>query len=374
MADINLITKTHQNAESRWARFGPYYAMFPVEFAFNVVQNYSRKGDFIIDPFAGRGSSIYAGGILGRHSLGIEINPVGWLYGKVKLHPAPKSKVIKKLYEIYAKRNYYSRRLEKMPKFYRMCFCDEVLKFLFAARMSLNWRGNNTDSTLMAIILSALQGKRGEGLSNQMPMTKSLAMPYSIEWWKDNKMKHPPMLNPYEFLLKKIEWRYAKGLPSISSESSFMYGDSTSVLKKINKRSNAGKFSLLFTSPPYCSITDYHIDQWLRLWLLGGCENAELINEKYRGRFNNKVEYSKLLDSVFSQCSMMMKKRATVYIRTDAREFTLNTTNNLLDKYFIGYKKKIVNEPVEKRTQTEIIGNRSSKKGEVDIILTRGTS
>jgi DNA modification methylase len=374
MADINLITKTHQNAESRWARFGPYYAMFPVRFAFEVVQNHSQEGDFIIDPFAGRGSSIYAGGVLGRHSLGIEINPVGWLYGKVKLHPAPKERVINRLQEIYAKRNFYSRRIEKMPEFYRMCFCTEVLKFLLAARTFLNWRTNNTDSTLMAIILSALQGKRGEGLSNQMPMTKSLSIPYSIKWWKDKGMRYPPILNPYEFLLKKIEWRYAKGLPTISSDSSVMFGDSTKVLKNIKKYSDAGKYTLLFTSPPYCSITDYHIDQWLRLWLLGGSETAEFINEKYRGRFNNKIEYSNLLDSVFSQCSKMMKKKATVYIRTDAREFTLSTTNSILDKYFTDYKKTIINEPIEKRTQTEVIGNRSLKKGEVDIILTRGKS
>ncbi len=115
MIDIDLVTKTHQNAESRWARFGPYYAMFPVEFAFDVVSNYSEKGDYILDPFAGRGSSIYAGAVLGRHSLGIEINPVGWLYSKVKLNPAKKEDVICRLREIYDKRNFYSRRIEKMP-------------------------------------------------------------------------------------------------------------------------------------------------------------------------------------------------------------------------------------------------------------------
>ena len=373
MPDINMITKTHQSAESRWARFGPYYAMFPVEFAFDVVQNYSQEGDSIIDPFAGRGSSIYAGGVLGRHSLGIEINPVGWLYGKVKLHPASKEKVIARLYVIYAKRNYYSRQIEKMPKFYRMCFCDEALKFLLAARVFLNWKTNNTDSTLMAIILSALQGKRGEGLSNQMPMIKSLSIPYSMEWWKRKKISRPPLLNPLEFLINKIEWRYAKGLPVITSNSSVMYGDSTQVLKKINrKHGKNNEYSLLFTSPPYCSITDYHIDQWLRLWMLGGNENAQLIKEKYKGRFHNKIEYANLLDAVFAQCSKMMKKQSTVYVRTDAREFTFNTTNKILDKYFHDYKKEINDKPVEKRTQTEVVGNRSLKKGEVDIILTRG--
>lgn len=77
-------SKGFSTAEARWARFGPYYAMFPLEFAFNVVEEYSKEGDYIIDPFAGRCSSIYAGGVLGRNSLGIEINPVGWLYGKSK--------------------------------------------------------------------------------------------------------------------------------------------------------------------------------------------------------------------------------------------------------------------------------------------------
>ena len=370
MCNIEQITKTHQTAESRWARFGPYYAMFPVDFAFKVVNEHSKKGDYILDPFAGRGSSIYAGGILGRNSIGIEINPAGWLYGKVKLNPAPKDNVIARLYNIYNKRGYYSRRIDKMLEFFRMCFCDEVLKFLLSARTYLNWRTNKTDATLMAIILASLQGKIGEGLSNQMPVTKSLAMTYSVKWWKKMGMKKPPLLDPYDFLLKKIKWRYAKGMPEITSDCSIKYGDSSQLINNSTIANN--KYSLLFTSPPYCSITDYHIDQWLRLWVLGCNGNYKSTGDKYRGRFVNKIEYTELLDNVFSKCSKMMKKKSTVYIRTDARNFTLETTEKILDKYFYDFKKEINDEPVDKRTQTEVIGNRSLKKGEVDIILTRG--
>jgi len=251
-----------------------------------------------------------------------------------------------------------------------MCFCDEVLKFLLSARAYLNWQTNNTDATLMGIILVSLQGKIGEGLSNQMPMTKSLAISYSVKWWKKMGMKKPPSLDPYDFLLKKIEWRYAKGIPEITSDCSIKYGDSTRLINNPTIANN--KYSLLFTSPPYCSLTDYHIDQWLRLWVLGCSGNCKSTGEKYRGRFVNKVEYAELLDNVFSKCSKMMKKKSTIYIRTDARNFTLETTEKILDKYFYDFEKKINNEPVDKRTQTEIIGNRSLKKGEVDIILTRG--
>src|SRR6185369_9280586 len=125
MISVDSVIKGFRTPESRWARFGPYYAMFPLDFAFQVVDKYSRPGDYIIDPFAGRCSSIYAGGVLGRPSLGIEINPVGWLFGAVKLNPADKNDVIGRLRTVYSKRNYYKRTLDQMPSFYRMCYCDE---------------------------------------------------------------------------------------------------------------------------------------------------------------------------------------------------------------------------------------------------------
>lgn len=54
MLDTNKILNGYSIAEARWARYGPYYAMFPLEFAFDVVNKYSKEGDFILDPFAGR--------------------------------------------------------------------------------------------------------------------------------------------------------------------------------------------------------------------------------------------------------------------------------------------------------------------------------
>ena len=363
-----------ETAEARWARFGPYYAMFPLEFAFDVVEKYSKKGDYIIDPFAGRCSSIYAGGVLGRSSLGIEINPVGWLYGKVKLQPAEKDEVVKRLLEIYRKRNFYNRSIERMPEFYRICYCDEVLKFLLAARAHLNWKNDNIDATLMSILLIYLHGKLGEGLSNQMRMTKSMGMNYSVEWWRKNEMTTPPEINPYDFILKKIEWRYEKGKPK-TNESAVILGDSTNVLINITDRAlnNDIKFSLLFTSPPYYSITDYHADQWLRLWLLGSAESPHSLKDKHKGRFINKQEYYDLLDNVFGLCAKMMKTESAVYVRTDKREFTFNSTLEILNKHFPKHEIAIIAKPLnnDSKTQTKLYGDKSIKPGEMDIILTR---
>jgi DNA modification methylase len=364
----DVIIKGHSTAESRWATLGPYYAMFPLGFAFDTVQKYSERGDYILDPFAGRFSSIFSGSITGRRGLGIEINPVGWLYGFVKLNPAPFEKVIERLKKIYKKRDNFKTNILKMPEFFRVCYCDEVLKFLLSARKNLKWKTNKIDATLMALILLHLHGKIGEGLSNQMKMTKAMGINYSINWWKEHNMENPPQINPFEFLYKKIEWRYEKGIPKTELNNKVIYDDSTKYLAK-NANRNNNKYSLLFTSPPYCAVTNYHSDQWLRCWMLGGVANPLYLNDKYKKRFGNKIEYYDLLDTVFKYCAIMMKKNATIYVRTDIREFTKNTTIEILKKHFPSHKMEISESSVPYISQTQVMGNKSSKKGEIDIIM-----
>ncbi len=366
LAEIGNI-RGNSNAITRWAKFGPYYAMFPIDFAFQTVEKYSQKGDYIIDPFAGRFSSVFAGGVLGRNSIGIEINPLGWLYGKTKLKPAKKESVLKKLKEIYDLRNDYKTDAKNSSEFFQLCYCNEVLKFLFATRENLNWRRSNIDATLISIILVSLHGKLGEGLSNQLRQTKSMGLNYSINWWKTKELTEPPNINPFEFLKKKINWRYEKETPQINTNCKAVLGDSTEKLNEIKKEANRTnkKYSLLFTSPPYQSVVDYHADQWLRLWLLKEKVNG---TDKHKKRFISKENYKKLLDNVFGNCAEMMDTKSTVFVRTDVREFTFDTTLDILQKYFPKHKLKKT-ESLVKKNQTELFNNKSKKK-EIDILLT----
>jgi DNA modification methylase len=372
LAEIGNI-KGNSTAETRWAKFGPYYAMFPIDFAFKVINQYSKTGDYILDPFAGRFSSVYAGGVLGRHSIGIEINPIGWLYGNTKLNPAPKENVKDRLLDIYNQRNDFAEQAEQMNEFFQLCYCNEVLRFLLSARENLNWQNDQTDATLMAIILVHLHGKIGEGLSNQMRQTKAMGYGYSINWWENNGFTVPPQYNPLEFLMKKIEWRYAKNTPQIETECKAVFGDSTLELQEIIEisKKNKIKYSLLFTSPPYCSVVDYHVEQWLRLWLLKeGIDRPQTNQDKHKGRFNSKDDYRDLLDSVFGACAEVMHKKSTIFVRTDVREFTQNLTIEILQRHFPKHQMTKVESEVLTRNQTEIFGNKSKKK-EVDLLLRR---
>src|SRR5258708_27582344 len=184
------------NAIGRWAGVGPYYAMFPMEFAFNVVRDNSRPGDAILDPFAGRGSSVYAAVALGRVGYGIEINPVGWLYGHVKLQPAAKINVLRRINEVAdAATTIPKSALDSLPEFFRLCYTPRVLRYLLAAREHLRWKTSIVDGTLMALLLVYLHGASEKALSNQTRQGKALSPEHSPRSSKDHAPK-PPNLNP----------------------------------------------------------------------------------------------------------------------------------------------------------------------------------
>ncbi|MBI5839515.1 MAG: site-specific DNA-methyltransferase [Chloroflexi bacterium] len=346
--------------------------MFPLEFPFKVIEKYSKPGELVIDPFAGRASSIYAAATNERHGLGIEINPLGWVYAQTKLNPAAQHLVEYRLLEISKSISDYKTEAESLNEFYHWCFSDTVLTFLLSARENLRWKTSKTDRTLMGLLLIYLHGKYNQALSNQMRHAKSMSQQYSINWWKNRGMQ-PPEINPYDFMLSRIKWRYAKGTPKIKY-SDVKLGDSTLIFEKQAKRFSekiSRHCSLLFTSPPYYGITHYHKDQWLRLWLLGGKETALWSSEKHKGRFDSKTEYRELLDNVFGTAETIMDKEATIYIRTDTRDFTYTTTRDLLKEHFPKWKMRTFQAPVSGKTQTGILGNRSSKPGEIDIVLTK---
>ena len=368
----------YQDAKDRWAGLGPYYAMFPSLFADDVVARYSQVGDTVLDPFAGRGTSLLSSIIAGRKALGMEVNPVGWIYSRTKLSPAPKKEVQERIIEVELLASQFRQSADELPLFFHRCFSPTVRSFLMCARSVLNWKHNNVDRTAMAFLLTHLHGKATDSLSNQMRQTKAMSPQYAIDWWAKRKFD-PPCIEPSKFFAKKLEWRYAKGTPD-STGGTVVLGDSASLLPnlwgKLGKH-GLSRPSLMLTSPPYFGITNYHYDQWIRLWLLGGPptdrRSSTQFNGKHQGKFANVDVYKALLSGVFSSSARILRKDAVVYVRTDRREPTASITRSVLKEAFPLHKLRRVNRPItdKAQTQTRLFGYAAPRIGEIDFILSQ---
>lgn len=363
----------HQGCSlKRWESFGPYYAMFPVGFARKVIETYTAPGDLVLDPFCGRGTAVFCAAEVGRNGLGIEINPVGWLYASAKMNPPRLNRVLARLESIAEFMRQPDSEAAKLPKFFRHCFCADVLSFLLACRRELRWQTNSVDRTLMAFVLCYLHGRidengRPQSLSNQMRQTKSMSQQYSMRWWRKNGYKSPPRVKPHEFLKERLTWRYKWGSPEFS-DAEIRIGDAQNVLPHLPPKLD-GTFKLLLTSPPYSAVTSYYFDQWLRLWMLGFPATPSRAGSRWKGRFENRDEYRRMLARVFQGSARLLSEDSVVYVRTDARQFTMDATLECLREAFPKKKPVIFKRPFERRTQTALFGDSATKPGEVDIVL-----
>ena len=360
----------YNSAAARWAAVGPYYAMFPTSFADDVIAQFTKPGDWVLDPFAGRGTTVYSAAIADRHGVGIELNPVGWLYGAAKLTVARQESVEARLREIERAAAPRLPAATVLPEFFTWAFSERVLGFLVCARSMLNWRASRVDRTLMALILVYLHGKHDASLSNQMRQTKAMAPRYAVNWWRERGLR-PPSVEPGEFLRDRIAWRYGRGVPVVRPSHMFL-GDCTRRVDGLASRSSQGTIQpakLLLTSPPYFKLTNYHYDQWLRLWMLGGSPTANRLGEENRGKFEGRVAYSNLLVSAFRKASAYLAPDAVIYVRTGSRSVTYEATTSALSWVFPNHRLVAEDRPYVRPTQTRLFGDHEPKAGEVDLVL-----
>jgi hypothetical protein len=217
----------------------------------------------------------------------------------------------------------------------------------------------------MSMLLLYAHGNRENALSNQMRQTKAMSPAYSMKWWKAKELR-PPSIDPIEFLTSRIAWRYQHGAPRFS-DARMILGDSVREVPRRVRR--MGEWSLLLTSPPYMRVANYHYDQWIRLWLLGGAPHPVVNGGKHQTWFSNNDEYRAMLQRVFESLARSASRDAVVYVRTDARPRTRDITLGVLKAAFPKKDVKVVKKPITTMSQTDLYNKGVDSPGEVDIIL-----
>lgn len=72
-----------------------YPAKFIPQLVSRLVEKYTIIGNLIVDPFGGCGTTLVESKVMGRHSIGVDINPVAVLITKAKITPIEPNKLEK---------------------------------------------------------------------------------------------------------------------------------------------------------------------------------------------------------------------------------------------------------------------------------------
>lgn len=241
----------------------PYYTMYPLSFPLDELKG-AQAGEVVLDPFCGRGTTLFAARLRGLEAVGIDLNPVAVAIARAKLASTTLGRVMNLANELIA-----SHSDVKPPKgrFWMLAFDPETLRETCSLRAGLLTAGeNHTASLLRAIFLGALHGPRNKGepsyLSNQMPRTYATKPEPAVKFWEKHELL-PARVDLIRVLRRRADRVLNAPIPPVTGR--VIEGDARTALSGTRRR-----FSRVITSPPYLGMRTYLPDQWLRYWALGG--------------------------------------------------------------------------------------------------------
>lgn len=253
----------------------PYFTMFPLEYPLRVLRRHRGDAGTVMDPFCGRGTSLYAARVLGLKARGIDSSKIAVAIAQAKLCNAKAEDALDAAREMLK-----GQRRVKVPEtdFFRMAFNAATLADICTIRSALLRKKSLSGSEVLlrAAMLGCLHGPRtvsaenASYFSNQMPRTFSSKPDYSVRYWKRHRMA-PPKAGVVEVLTKKLS-RIDPPQASVGRSSLAKLGDSSKVASVPYSDRD---FSVVVTSPPYYGMRTYVEDQWLRNWFLGGPDHVE---------------------------------------------------------------------------------------------------
>jgi hypothetical protein len=258
------VKKTHREV-ARLNAICPYFTMFPLDFPLSVLQGRSRSGEWVLDPFCGRGTTNFAARLLGLNSLGVDASPVAVAITAAKSVQTTAEEIAKAAAAILAEQP--DAALPEGP-FWTRAYHPRVLADLSRLRASLLDPGSSPARTaLRGIILGALHGplqKRVPGyFSNQAPRTYAPKPAYAARFWSTRNLE-PPDVDVLEVIARRARRFFATPVPGAAV---VRLADS----RRLGVLDPVGEpFRWVITSPPYYGMRTYVADQWLRMWFLGG--------------------------------------------------------------------------------------------------------
>lgn len=346
----------------------PYFTMFPLEFPLGVLTRHAKRGEAVLDPFAGRGTTLYAGRLLGLRAFGIDSNPVAVAISQAKLANTTPGRVVAAAQRI----------LEEIDKpsdlptgaFWRLAFHERVLNSLCRLREGLLLEcESDTRKALRAVILGALHGPRAKQqqsyFSNQCPRTYAPKPRYSVEFWRQRKML-PPDLDVLGLITLRAR-RYF-GEEKTKAVGCVVAGDSQQCAS-FNRVDT--KASWIMTSPPYYGMRTYIPDQWLRRWFVGGPSEVDYSNEGQLSHASQN-DFTVGMRTVWINCAEHAKAGCRLIVRFGAINDRKVDSLEVLKRSLAGTSWKTVmarraGSASHGKRQAEHFGTESSAIDEFDL-------
>lgn len=247
-----------------------YLGGYPPRVPRELVERWAGPRATVLDPFCGSGTTLVEAKLLGRRSIGVDLNPLAVALSRAKLQMVTLEDLLDRLTSLASGFRGESE-IDDVPEILFPIFHRRTLAHLCYLRRVLS-DDIREDVFLRGCVLGIMHGKhRRDGstayLSVDMPNTFSMSPEYVRRFVERNGLHQPP-IDVLSKLRERVTWLLRSGALPNSPQSDVIHGDSGRLDELVHEL-GIGSVGAIVTSPPYLGILRYGAFNWIRLWFLG---------------------------------------------------------------------------------------------------------
>lgn len=326
--------------------FHEYKGRFYPQLA-KAFMNYAglKRGDTILDPFCGSGTTLVESFLFGANAIGIDINPIAYLLAKAKVQSLLlKEEDLAAVRETFADSQcdsgWKNVRVESCNsaldvEYLKNWFPEENLKKIIFIQETIGRLPNETTRLFSKVILSNLLRKFSYQEPNQLRMRRRVDAPPQnlIETFKKNLVEQTENLEKFR-LLNRFD---------LTSQVENYLGDVRTLMKTAGLRRRS--VDAVITSPPYATALPYVDTDRLSLFAFGFTRKSNFralertlignreIAKSERMRLDRELE-SNFAQSVLPEKITRLLRKIYLLNKNSDVGFRRKNTAALLYKYF----------------------------------------
>ena len=327
IAPIETWTALGTNMQLAYATHGifRYFGKFPPPIATYLINKYTNKGELVIDPMSGSGTTAVESALLDRNCIVNDLNPLSYLLAKVKTQKIP--------------REILEEKLDYIKEKYRPLTKEEYDFTPVALRDPDHWFLPKTSDSLRGIKY-LIEQEEDEKLKNFLNVIFAATVRRVSKATTQQGRLFLDVETALEDALPTFIKRYnigVNGLDEIPHDTNIKYfnGD----LKDIPELTNNEKAKLVILHPPYFNSYKYSSVNSLETGWLGINRNEyckKEIKEFFKvGKAENSEKYVDDMSIALSNALSMLDKNGVLALMigdTVIKGEYIPVTRNLLNK------------------------------------------